>query len=106
MVTEPEVFGWICTSRRWTSPARLAIPETVRLSAYRVVEEAPGNIARHAHAIHVLIALSAAASDGKLSRSVDDDGRGFRADQVREGLGLGSIAGHVGQVGGSLADPE
>jgi signal transduction histidine kinase len=82
-------------------PSRLAIPETVRLTAYRVVEEALGNIARHAHASHVLISLSAAAADGARSLEVVDDGEGFDPQQVREGLGLGSIAAHVGQVSGS-----
>jgi signal transduction histidine kinase len=82
-------------------PSRLAIPETVRLSAYRVVEEALGNVARHAHASHVVISLSAAAADRELSLEVVDDGEGFDPHQLREGLGLGSIAAHVGQVSGS-----
>ena len=75
------------------------LPETVRLAAYRVIEEALGNAARHARANRVDIAL--AVGDRELVIRVCDDGLGFDSRVIRTGLGLSSIAARVGCVGGS-----
>lgn len=75
------------------------LPEPVRLAAYRVVEEAFGNAARHAGANRVDVALGLRAE--QLAIRVRDDGQGFDTGVVRAGLGLSSIAARVGCVGGS-----
>ena len=74
------------------------VPEVVRLTAYRVVEEALANVVKHAGATHVVITLQLAA--GGLDITICDDGRGLQTP-VQAGLGLGSIAAHVGRVAGS-----
>ncbi len=74
------------------------IPEEIRLTAYRVVEEALGNVAKHAQASHVEVHLEV-TPDG-LGIQVRDNGRGFVEHTLRPGLGLGSIAARVGRVGG------
>jgi signal transduction histidine kinase len=80
-------------------PENNHLPEPLRLAAYRAVEEALGNVARHASASRVDVALSVA--DARLAVEVRDDGRGFDAQGVRAGLGLSSIAARVGSVGGT-----
>jgi signal transduction histidine kinase len=75
------------------------LPESVRLAAYRAVEEAFGNAARHARAKRVDVALS--VRDEQLAIEVRDDGLGFDMGIVRSGLGLSSIAARVGSVGGT-----
>jgi signal transduction histidine kinase len=76
------------------------LPEDLRLTAYRAVEEALTNIARHAHASLVHISLSVTPEEQMLIRIVDD-GVGFDSTQLRTGLGLSSIDGRVNQLGGS-----
>jgi len=56
-----------------------------QLDAYRVVQEAVGNAARHGHAAHVWI--DGEVSDGMLRIVVGDDGVGF--DRVTTPMGLG-----------------
>jgi signal transduction histidine kinase len=80
-------------------PGRNQIPDAVRLSAYRAVEEALGNIARHADARRAEVRL--ALCEDQLEVTVRDDGRGFDPQQVQAGLGLGTISAHVGRVGGT-----
>jgi CheY-like chemotaxis protein len=75
------------------------LPEPVRLAAYRVLEEALGNAARHARANRVDVALG--VRDEQLAIRVRDDGQGFDSRVVRVGLGLSSIAARVGCVAGS-----
>jgi signal transduction histidine kinase len=75
------------------------LPEPLRLTAYRVLEEILANVYRHAQASRVTVRLGVDALD-RLSIVVQDDGRGFDARARRSGLGLVSIAGRVGQVGG------
>jgi signal transduction histidine kinase len=79
-------------------PAENRIPEELRLNAYRVVEEALANVARHAEASKVVIGLR--VDDDRLELSVRDDGRGFDTSQRATGLGLTSIAMRVEAVGG------
>ncbi|MBV9322888.1 MAG: HAMP domain-containing protein [Chloroflexi bacterium] len=75
------------------------IPEAVRLTAYRVVEEALGNALKHGAATHVRIGLRAAR--GGLQLEIADDGKGFDQAHTRAGLGLGSMAARVGRIGGT-----
>jgi signal transduction histidine kinase len=93
------------------------LPAPVQTAAFRVLQEAIANVAKHARASHVRIALHA-GSDA-LTASVKDDGQGFvpsavRAatvagvatlgglDAHRAGLGLLGMQERVTLLGGTL----
>jgi signal transduction histidine kinase len=82
------------------NPADNRIPEDRRLTAYRAVEEALANVARHSQATAVTIRLG--IDDTRLRLAVEDDGIGFDPAERRDGLGLTSIGMRVEAVGGSL----
>ena len=76
------------------------LPAAVEVAAYRVVQEALTNAARHAGAGHVDVSLTLA--DGRLLVQVDDDGSGelgLRPD----GVGMGSMRERAEEIGGSFA---
>jgi signal transduction histidine kinase len=75
------------------------VPEPTRLAAYRIVEEALGNVLRHAQARSAAVWLGV-AGDGRLGIEVSDDGRGLDPANLRPGLGLRSIAARVESLGG------
>ncbi len=88
-------------------PKRLA--RAVSLSIYRIIQEGLNNIAKHACARRVEVALH--KTDGKLSLSIQDDGIGFDAAEVRQkpGLGLSSMRERVRIINGVLritSDPD
>ncbi|MGC4856168.1 sensor domain-containing protein [Micromonospora sp. DT4] len=74
------------------------LPEIVETTAYFVVSEALGNVARHAGATHAEVRLTRA--DGDLVVEVSDDGRGG-ADPAR-GTGLTGLADRVAAADGRL----
>lgn len=76
------------------------LPEELRLTAYRALEEALANITRHAHATEVRVSLSL-SQHSDLLMQVLDNGVGFDSTQLRPGLGLSSIDGRVNQLGGT-----
>jgi PAS domain S-box-containing protein len=67
------------------------IPESIRLAAYRVIEEAVTNAVKHANASQVQIDVGYEA-DVSLKISVSDDGQGF--DIVKTNLGFGTLLLH------------
>lgn len=74
---------------------------SVRLAAYRVVQEGLVNALRHARATHVRIELS--CSDRMLRVCVADDGVGLPQDWSRPGhFGLRGLAERVEHLGGRL----
>jgi signal transduction histidine kinase len=75
------------------------VPEPTRLAAYRIVEEALGNVLRHAQARSAAVWLGV-AGDGRLGIEVSDDGVGMNPVGLRPGLGLRSIAARVESLGG------
>jgi signal transduction histidine kinase len=77
--------------------ANSGIPEVVRLTAYRVVEEALGNVIKHSGAARATVALK--VIEAGLKVEVRDDGVGF--DTMRPGLGLSSMAARIGRLGGT-----
>jgi signal transduction histidine kinase len=74
--------------------------EQVEMAVFRTVQEALENVRRHAGARRVQLRLEL---DGRrLVGEVRDDGRGFRPDEVQEGLGLSGMREWMALVGGGL----
>jgi two-component system CheB/CheR fusion protein len=78
------------------------IPPGVALCVYRVVQEALGNVTKHAAAKRAVVSIS--GSGDALQVAIRDDGRGFRLDQAKgKGLGLISMEERVRHLGGSFS---
>jgi two-component system CheB/CheR fusion protein len=79
------------------------LPQTVASGLYRIAQEGLRNVAKHAKAKHLSVAI--AAQDGCLVFSLEDDGVGFAPQAVKGkgGLGLVSIGERARIVGGSLS---
>jgi signal transduction histidine kinase len=69
-------------------------------TVYRLVQEALTNVAKHARAEHVRVAISAA--DGQLRIEVQDDGVGFDPRSSDEGFGLAGMQERATLAGGTL----
>lgn len=82
----------------------LALPEYVRLTLFRICQEALRNVAKHAEATQVLIRFD--LTDSEVLLEVQDNGKGFEVperwiDLAREGhLGLIDAAERVDEIGG------
>jgi signal transduction histidine kinase len=79
-----------------------SLPNEVKIALYRIVQEALTNIAKHADAKSVDIALIGGSNDIYLS--VRDIGRGFQVETARTkpGLGLMSMTQRARLIGGTL----
>lgn len=82
------------------------IPQDVETLAYRVIQEALSNVAKHSGASQVVVRIKGAGSI--LNVEVEDDGKGFdpaaARDFLREGkVGLASMRERAELAGGSLA---
>jgi signal transduction histidine kinase len=73
-------------------------------AAYRIVQEALTNVARHAHGSMCRVSLQLQADT--LLLTIEDDGRGFQPEPERRreprGLGLIGIRERVAQLHGSI----
>ena len=76
------------------------LPAAVELAAYRIVQEALANAARHARAGRVCVGL--ALGEGGLVVTVADDGTGVVVPRA-DGVGLGSMRERAEEIGGSFA---
>jgi two-component system CheB/CheR fusion protein len=80
----------IITIRFSTRNVPAQIPESVAIALYRIVQESLQNIAKHAEAHSVHVALIGGTTGIELS--VRDDGRGFDTETRRNSTGLGLIS--------------
>ena len=79
------------------------LAETVNITVYRLVQECLTNIAKHAQAHSVSIAIerrTGAEAASELAVSVADDGCGFDPGAPRQGLGLVGLRERVEALGG------
>ena len=77
-----------------------ALPADTATAAYRIVQEAVTNIARHAAASQVWIALH--TDDTGLAVKVDDDGVGLPGDQEAQGWGILGMQERAAALGGTV----
>lgn len=82
------------------------LSEQVNITLYRLAQECLTNVAKHAQASQVTIALSRAAvgdeGAGQIRFSCEDNGRGFDLGLRREGLGLVGLRERVEALGGQF----
>ncbi len=80
------------------------LPDDVEVVVYRIVQEALTNVAKHAEASHVDVAI--ARDRNVVLASITDNGRGFDVDEImssrERGLGLFGMQERVALVGGTL----
>jgi two-component system, NarL family, sensor histidine kinase UhpB len=104
-------IGWLVNdfSKRTGIAVALSLPDPEtdidpQLSTvlFRVLQESLTNVARHAGATHVKIALTCSGTDMRLS--VSDNGRGFDGSEVRSAktFGLLGMRERAGMAGGTL----
>jgi two-component system NarL family sensor kinase len=79
-----------------------ALPAHIEVGLYRIAQEALTNIARHASAHHVALALE--RGDGEVRLSICDDGRGFDPERLGQAGSRAAVAGgggegHFGLIG-------
>jgi signal transduction histidine kinase len=83
-----------------------ALPESIMVTLYRLVQEALTNVAKHAAAGHVNIRLERVAANGadgdRVLASVSDDGAGTSPELPTQGLGLIGMRERVMALHGSL----
>jgi signal transduction histidine kinase len=75
-------------------------PSEIETACFRITQEALNNVARHAHARHVDVRLT--AQDALLELTVQDDGVGFDVAQLRTGLGVMGMNERAELAGGCL----
>ena len=83
-------------------PMRPRLGESLRLTLYRVAEEALGNVAKHSYADRASVSLSLAPSE-ELVLEVQDNGRGFEQSEAHRGLGTVTMEDYVMAMEGTLA---
>jgi signal transduction histidine kinase len=77
------------------------LSEEVNITLYRLAQECLTNVAKHAQATSVTIAL-ARGSGGEVNFSFEDNGRGFDPGQRRQGLGLVGLRERVEALSGNF----
>jgi signal transduction histidine kinase len=77
------------------------LAEDLETTVYRLVQEALTNVAKHARANRVRVAVSEA--DGLLRIEVQDDGGGFDRETASHGFGLAGMQERVSLAGGTLS---
>jgi signal transduction histidine kinase len=81
-------------------PHQGALDGDLETAAYRLLQEALTNVAKHARASRVRVAVGEA--DGRLVIEVQDDGAGFDPDLAGGGFGLAGMRERVSLAGGTL----
>ena len=83
------------------------VPSPLKVVAFRVIQEAMNNVAKHSQANHVRLSLR--KLEGRMELVLEDNGRGFNVDRTRSqeagerGLGLLSMRERTELSGGSFA---
>ncbi|MFT5724666.1 MAG: signal transduction histidine kinase [Bacteroidia bacterium] len=77
-----------------------ASKEIINLTTYRVCQELITNARKHSNA--TIVSLSLRYNDGRIAIQYNDNGKGFDAEKIYDGLGLNSIKGRVEAIGGQV----
>lgn len=82
------------------------LPNHVEVAIFRIIQEALGNVVRHAEAMHVQLLLD--LGETSVSITIEDDGVGFdinklNLDAQQKSLGIASMGQRIEMLGGQLS---
>lgn len=78
------------------------LPAATEVAALRAVQEALANVAKHAHAGHVVVTLRFGGLDDPVAVEVVDDGVGFDHAATQNGYGLQGMRQRLEPLGGTV----
>jgi two-component system sensor histidine kinase UhpB len=104
MVRHHDSVGQGCRYRFHAEGEFSKLDSTVAISAYRIVQEALSNVAKHARATEVAVTLAReeAAAGHDLRITVADNGKGFDPAQVAGGIGIAGMRERVAAYAGTF----
>lgn len=77
----------------------LRLPEAMEHQLFLIIQEAMANVVKHAHAKDVRLMLG--ETESQISLQIEDDGSGFRSEQIRTGTyGLSTMRERAQKLGG------
>ncbi len=82
-------------------PNESQLPLGAQEALFRVAQEALSNVARHARAKTVSVAISHIPSC--LTLTIADDGQGFDTSNTKAGMGLNNMRARIAEIGGELS---
>lgn len=74
--------------------------QSTEIVIYRIVQELLNNVIKHAEAAKVLIQL--VREDDRFNLTVEDDGKGFDAKEIKGGAGLANIKARIDYLNGNM----
>jgi two-component system, NarL family, sensor histidine kinase UhpB len=77
-----------------------SIPDEVKLTLYRIVQEQVNNIYKHADAKNIRIELS--TNNNAVTLRITDDGVGFVVNKKRKGIGIANMTDRIASFNGTL----
>jgi signal transduction histidine kinase len=81
------------------------IPQPLKITLYRIIQEAFNNMAKHSKGNHVVLSLE--GNHGGIVLNIEDNGQGFDPEEARKryrkGMGLSSMKERAELTGGSFA---
>ena len=83
--------GAATTTYQSIDASDLNIEQTTAVAVYRMVQELVNNAIKHADATTILVQTHYVASEKMLAVTVEDNGKGFDTDALRESAGMGWI---------------
>lgn len=83
-------------------PSTEELPTGMQETLFRMAQEVFSNIARHARASNVFVRLEPFDEEGTLILEVRDDGQGFDAERVAQGMGLTNLATRAAGLDGTV----
>lgn len=87
--TEMDRSSMIRISYQSVGMQNTEISQTTSVTIYRIIQELVNNSIKHAQAENVLVQLHQSQQENLLAITVEDDGKGFNTDQLKQANGMG-----------------
>lgn len=100
LVENVHLTGKVKVSFKAAKEVDTLLNENLKLTVFRIVQEALNNIIKHASATKALISIN--KKENNVQLTVKDNGKGFNIDSSKKGSGLKSIQNRVYLTNGNL----
>lgn len=78
----------------------ISLDNDQHLEAYRIIQEAVGNIIKHADAQHIYLTLR--KENNAIDITIEDDGKGFSKETCHDGIGMRTMKERIGLIKGNI----